>query len=266
MNKDENETIIIYLCSHLGYKYKCIIIYEYDLTTNTKFIGTFYIGHPKTSVEEACVTISVVFPDIISPVFANSSVAKLNLIKYFGTCSENKSLPHGERTTDIIYTSMSLVKQMCPFVKEFKLNDVSTILHISYLIQNQRSWYEARYNAYLKEPYYVDYMKRLLDCMSAVLPRFEIFSCIFIKDTTEIIKNELCSVYSEGDTLKDFFKKLYKKYGENMSCILLYSWIRDFIKSVDLLGYILPDNWYISVDTIPIYNFNHCSHSFYLPF
>jgi hypothetical protein len=261
-SKDKNKKIITYLNSPLGYKYKCAIVYDYNPITNIKFNGTFYIGNPKTSVNEACVTISVVFPDNMSSVFADPSVASLLFVTYYESCSENKGLPHGEGTADMIYTSMSFVKQMCPFVKEFKLNDVSTILHTSYLVQNQQSWYEARYNAYLKEPYYINYRKRLLDCMSAVLPRFEIFSCIFIKDTSDIIKNELRSVYCEGDTLKDFFRKLYKKYGENMSCILLYPWIRDFIKSVDLLGYILPDNWYISVDTIPTYKFNHCSHSF----
>jgi hypothetical protein len=142
-SKYKNKKFITYLNSPCGYKYKCLIIYEYDPITNKKFTGTFYIEQATTKVTKKCATISVVFPDIISPIFANPTIAKLILIKYYETCSENKGLPHGERTTDMIYTSMSFVKQICPFVKEFKLNDTSTptTLLISYLLQNEKTWY-----------------------------------------------------------------------------------------------------------------------------
>jgi hypothetical protein len=97
-SKDKNKKIITYLNSPRGYNYKCVIIYEYNPITNTKLTGTFYIGNPKTKVDEACITISIVFPDNMSSVFADPTIASLLFVKYYETCSENKSLPHGEGT------------------------------------------------------------------------------------------------------------------------------------------------------------------------
>jgi hypothetical protein len=51
------------LNSPLGYEYKCVFIFNYaNVSIKNKISGTFYIGNPKTKIDEACVTISVFFP------------------------------------------------------------------------------------------------------------------------------------------------------------------------------------------------------------
>lgn len=253
-----NKRITTILMSPLGYKYKCVIIYDYLDTESNNFFGTFYIGNPKTKVEEACVTISVVFP-VIKRIFADPSVASLLLVKYYETCSENRGLPHGEGTVDMIYTSMSFVKQICPFIKEFKLNDSSkkqcdngsTIsLPFFYLTQHEMTWYEARFKAYLKEPDYTHYKNILNQSMNEKLPPFNEFSHMFIKNTSNTIKNELHIVYNESNNMKEFFKKIYENHGKSMGCILLQPWIDNYMTSVGLQKYVTLFDWYISVDTI----------------
>lgn len=249
-----NKRIITHLTSPLGYKYKCVFIYNYIDTHDNKVNGAFYIGNPKTTPEEAYVTISVIFPGIDTRL-ADPSIASLILIKYYGTCSENKELPHGEGTVDMINTSMSFVKQICPFVKEFKLNDASTkkcdngsiiSLPLFYLIQYEMTWYERRFNAYLKEPNYTNYKNTVAKSMSAILPSFDRFSRIFIKNTPDVIKNEIKSIYTEGDKIKDFFRKLYDKYGKSMGCIILQPWIDNYMTESGLQMYVsLTIGWYI---------------------
>ena len=95
------------LNSPLGFKYKCVFIYNYKNINgvDTPINGTFYIGNPKTKIDEACVTISVFYPNNDSLV--DSSIASLILVKYYESCSENKSLPSGDGTIDMLNTSMS---------------------------------------------------------------------------------------------------------------------------------------------------------------
>jgi hypothetical protein len=250
------------LNSPLGYKYKCVFICNYIGTIDNKINGTFYIGNPKTKVEEACVTITVFFPSdnrIVDP-----SIASLLLIKYYETCSENKILQQGEGTVDMIKTSMSIVKQICPFINEFKFNDASTkrcdngtviSLPYFYITQNEITWYEGKFNAYLKEPFYTAYKKDLQRIMNTTLPRFEEFVILYFKNTPQHIKNELKSVYKEGDILKGFFKNIYQKYDKRIGCILIQPWIDYFMSIVGLQKYISMTDWYISSDIIPVYNF-----------
>lgn len=268
-----NRRITTYLNSPLGYKYKCVLIYNYVDIPNNKLNGTFYIGNPKTKAEEACVTISVIFPGNIDVRLADPSIASLILVKYYETCSENKELPHGEGTVDMINTSMSFVKQICPFIKEFKLNDASTkkcdngtiiSLPLFYLTQYEMTWYERRFKAYLKEPNYTNYKNTVATSMSAILPSFDKFSRIFIKNTPDVITNELKSVYTEGDIIKEFFRKLYDKYDKSMGCILLQPWIDNYMAEVGLQTYVsLNIGWYISVDTIPTYVFKKGNNNTY---
>jgi hypothetical protein len=125
------------LNSPLGYKYKCVFIYNYIDILDNKINGTFYIGKalPKArpqgnpnrkaiKLDEAYVTISVFFPSDNSLI--DTSIASLILVKYYETCSETTALQQGEGTIDMINVSMSFVKRICPFIKEFKLNDAST--------------------------------------------------------------------------------------------------------------------------------------------
>lgn len=252
------------LNSPSGYSYKCVFIYNYITSTENKINGTFYIGNPKTKIDEACVTISVFFPSLNNTLI-DTSIASLLLIKYYKTCSENRELQQGEGTVDMINTSMSIVKQICPFIKEFKFNDASTkrcdngtviSLPYFYITQKNITWYEGKFKAYLKEPFYSAYKNDIKRIMNAVIPSFETFVMLYIKNTSESIKKELKSVYNEGDTLQTFFNKIYQKYDKNMGCIILQPWIDNFMTTVGLQKYVAMTDWYISSDTIPVYSFS----------
>lgn len=254
--------ITIILNSPLGYKYKCVFVYNYLTDPNNKLSGTFYIGHPKTTIDEACITMSVYYPQDENR-FVDSSIASLILVKYYEKCSENRELKQGEGTVDMINTSMSFVKQICKFVKEFKLNDASTkrcengsiiSLPYFYITQKEQTWYEGRFSAYLKEPYYTDYKKTINKIMNTHLPRFEVFKLMYIKNTSDTIINELKSVYNDGDTLKIFFNKLYEKYDKSMGCIILQPWIDNLMVATGLQTYVALTDWYIAADKIPRYS------------
>jgi hypothetical protein len=258
------KNITTVLTSPLNYKYKCVFIYNYIINTNNKINGTFYIGNPKTTVDEACITISVFYPSTDS--LMNSSIASLILVKYYETRSENKKLSQGEGTVDMINTSMSFVKQICPFIKEFKLNDASTkkcnngsviSLPYFYITQKHKTWYEGRFKAYLHEPFYTNYKNDLSKIMNSILPSFEIFKINHILNTPDTIINELKTIYNEGDTVDIFFQNLYSKYDRSMGCIILQPWIDKFMSNVGLQKYITSQEWFISSDTIPIYSFKY---------
>lgn len=251
------------LTSPLGYKYKCVFIFNYIGSLDNKINGTFYIGDPKTTVDEACVTISVFFPAKDS--FVDSSIASLILVKYYEKCSEGKALQQGEGTVDMINTSMSFVKQTCTFIKEFKLNDASTkkcddgsviSLPYFYITQKSMTWYEGRFGAYLKEPFYTNYKNTVELIMNNTLPTFNIFVANHIGNKLSIsVINEIKNVYNEGDTLHTFFTKLYSKYDKALTCILLQPWIDTFMSNVGLQKYITQSDWFISVSNIPVYKF-----------
>lgn len=259
------------LNSPLGYKYKCVFIYNYIDTTDNPINGTFYIGDPKTKPEEACVTISVFYPSNDNR-FVDSSIATLILVKYYKTCAENKDLVQGEGTVDMINTSLTFVKRMCPFIKEFKLNDASTkrcdngsiiSLPYFYMTQKEMTWYEGRFKAYLKEPYYTAYKNDISHVMNTHLPQFELFSVLYLKNISSSIINELKTIYIEGDTLKQYFSKLYAKYNAKMGCILLQPWIDTFMTIVGLQKYVSMADWYISSSTISTYTFPRNKNNMY---
>lgn len=173
-----HKKVTIILNSPLGYKYKCAIIYNF--IDDKPFTTSFYIGNPKTTQDEGCITISVYYSHPENR-FANPSTASLILVKYYEACAENRELKQGEGTIDMLNTSMSFVKRICPHIKEFKLNDYfvtgqsldparrgdastkrcdngSVIsLPYFYITQKGQTWYEARFNAYLEEPWYTAY-------------------------------------------------------------------------------------------------------------
>jgi hypothetical protein len=249
----------VILNSPFGYKYKCVFIYNYIRETNNKINGTFYIGNPKTKVEDACITLSVFFPSNDS--FIDTSIASLILVKYYETCSENKKLIQGEGTIDMMITAMSFVKQVCPFIKEFKLNDASIkkcdngtniSLPYFYITQTNKTWYEGRFGAYLKEPIYTSYKKDISRIMKSTLPDFNTFVINHIAhtNTSKMIIDELHSVYVEGQPLRLFFNALYNKYDKSMGCILLSTWIDKFMSNTGLQKYMLMADWFISADNI----------------
>lgn len=252
------------LNSPLGYKYKCVFIYNYIKHQSNKINGTFYIGNPKTKVEEACVTISVFFPSDNSLI--DTSIASLILVKYYEMCAENKELIQGPGTVDMINASMLFVSQVCPFIKEFKFNDASTkrcdngtviSLPYFYITQKSMTWYEGKFGAYLKEPYYSDYKKDINRIMDTPLPTFEAFKILYIKNVSDNIIKEIQRIYNEGDTVKIFFNKIYEKYDIAVGCIVLQPWIDNFMSIVGLQKYISMTDWYISSNKLLRYKFLH---------
>lgn len=252
------------LHSPLQYTYKCAFIYKYIDNINNKTSGTFYIGNPKTKVDEACVTISVFFPN--KDTLVDSSIASLILVKYYESCSERNPLQRGNGTIDMLHTAMSFVIQICPFIKDFKFNDASTTkcdngstITLPYynITKRQMTWYEEKFNAYLKNPLGNEYKKDMTRTMTALLPSFSVFVQNHTNTTSKVIINELHSVYIEGDTVQTFFNKIYDKYGKNMGCIMIQPWIDTFMKNVGLHKYISNADWYISASSIERYPFKY---------
>jgi hypothetical protein len=261
------------LHSPLGFKYNCVYIYNYISSDNTQRIinGTFYVGNPKTKPEEACITISVFYPSDQS--FPDSSIASLILVKHYEACSENKRLPKGEGTVDMMYTAMSFVKQVCKFIREFKLNDASTkqcdngsmiTLPYFYITQKGKTWYEGRFGAYLKEPMYTEYKNTVEKVMNYKLPDFIEFYMRYIQSTNtpQHVVDEIKKVYVPGNTIHEFFRHLYANYSVSIGCILLQPWIDTFMKIVGLHIYILKHEWYISINQIPEYQFKNINKSY----
>jgi hypothetical protein len=254
------------LHSPYGYIYKCVFMYNYIVINGTEksINGTFYIGNPKTKPDEACITISVFYPS--SDLFVSESIASFILIKYYETCSENQHLPSGNGTVDMVITAMSFVKQMCSFVKEFKLNDSSVkkcsngkniTLPYFYITQKYMTWYEGKFGATLQEPVYSIYRDKVSQVMNTILPEFHIFEMNHIKNTNtpKSVIDALKTVYKPGNTLKDFFNVLYSTYDVSMGCILLQPWIDTLMNNTGLHSYITMHDWYISVSKIPTYKF-----------
>jgi hypothetical protein len=256
-----HKKITTILNSPLGYKYKCAVIYNF--IDDKPFMTSFYIGNPKTAPDEACITISVYYTHPENRA-VNPVIATLILVKYYEACAENKGLRQGEGTIDMLNTSMSFVKRICSHIKEFKLNDASTkrcdngsviSLPYFYITQKGQTWYEAHFNAYLEEPWYASYKNAINKMMKYTLPQFDAFNILYIKNTSDKIIDELKTVYTEGDTIKTFFDKLYEKYDKSMACILLQPWIDNFMQLMGLQIYIAHSSWYISIDTVPTYKF-----------
>jgi len=255
------------LHSPLQYDYICTFVYNYTKNkdnTESRTNGTFYIGNPKTSPHEACVTISVFFPD--KDKLVNSSIASLILVKHFESCSEHRPLERGDGTMDMLNTAMSFVIQVCPFINEFKFNDASTTkcdngstITLPYynMTERQMTWYEEKFKARLKPHLESEYKKTMLHIMTTSLPSFVVFIQNHINAVTvpKVIINELQSVYVEGDTVKTFFDKLYTKYGKNMGCILIQPWIDVFMRNVGLHKYVANADWYIPLSVVERYPF-----------
>lgn len=254
------------LKSPSDYMYKCVCLFTYTDTMDNITNATFYIGNPKTTIHEACVTILVFFPHKDSLV--DPSVASLNLLKYYESCSENKPLQKGKGTVDMLNTAMSFVLQICPFITEFKFNDASTIqcnngstISLPYysITRTHKTWYQNTFQAYLKEPFLTAYTNAMAKVMNTSLPAFNVFIQNHVKHTPGVIVNQIQSIYEEGDTVQAFFSKLYNKYDKFMGCIMIQPWIDTFMRNVGLHTYIINTEWFISSKVVPTHYFkmNH---------
>lgn len=263
-----------------GYIFKSVYFIRstYD---NIPITGTLYVGNPKTgNLNEACTTISVSYPESLRaydlsndrPPPIDITVASLILTKYYEACTETMKLPKGKGTREMIVSALSLIKQLCPFVKEFDLNDASSkecdngtpiSLPYFYITQKWKTWYEGVFNAYLKPAtLYTNYHQALDNLKQTRLGSFDVFSANYLFGQTLKVKEVIRSAYEQSTTLENFFAILYTSQSVTMTCILIQPWIDKFMRDMRIDVYILYQKWYIHVESIPTYSFYNKRRSF----
>ena len=282
------------------------IIYDYMLTSPSGYIfhsryvikmvqsangimipitGSLYVGKPKiNNMNEACTTITVNYPQSINefekkyerPSPINPTVASLILTKHYSTCatkkhpdgsSDSSSLIRGEGTKEMILAALSLVKQLCPFIKEFDLTDASSkecvnkapiTLPYFYITNKWQTWYEASFKAYLKPVSLMkEYRNRIEELQSYPLEHFSIFKARYLESTSKDVSDTLQVSYEQSNTIITLFKKLYHSQSISMVCMLLQPWIDRFMRDMKFEPYITRHKWYISVDNIPNYKYRN---------
>jgi hypothetical protein len=278
------ETLYHYhLTSSSGYKFKSIYSIKSVYTTDgtrRNITGTLYVGYPKTGDRnEACTTITVNYPESIidfeekyqRPSNIDPSVASLILTKHYSKCAENRDLIKGEGTVEMITSAMSFIKQICPFIREFDLNDASSkecdnhspiTLPYFYITNKGKTWYESKFGAYLKpSSLYDEYRTTIMEVMNMPLESYDVFAIRYLSKVLVEVKDAIQEAYEPSRTVGEFFKRLYKKHSINMVCMLLQGWIDDYMRTMRLEPYIARQKWYISVETIPMYKFKNLNHT-----
>jgi len=266
------------LKSPSGYRFDSVYIVHHIERNQRKLNieGSLYVGNPKTGdLTEACVTISVAYPEsneeyerkynIKSP--SDPAVANLILAKHYFKCADNKDLLQGDGTVEMLKTAMSFIKQICPFVKEFDLKDSSSkmcdnrtpiTLPYFYITNKGKTWYESRFAAYLKpQALYDEYSQAIRNYTVNPLEEFGIFRIRYLKKTPPEVVESLRELYVKSNTMGDFTDKLYRKYGAKLVCIILQSWIDEYMRSIKMDKYIMHQHWYIDANTIPAYSFTN---------
>jgi hypothetical protein len=273
------ETHHFELESPSGYKFRSLYIVKYIERQNgsrRNISGSFYVGHPKTrNPMEACTTITVQYPESIlefeekhqRPSMIDPTIASLVLTKYSPACAENRPLLGGDGTIEMILTSMSLVKQVCPFIKEFDLNDASSkqcdngssiSLPYFYLTNHHKTWYEAKFNARLKPDTLMEsYQQSLRSLLESPLEPFDIFQARFLSRVSQVLKDAIRQSYEKADTVDTFFKQLYEQHGTKMVCMLLQGWIDEYMRLMKMEPFVKHYKWYISADSVPIQRFRN---------
>jgi len=246
---------------------------------------------------EACTTLTVQYPDSVKdfeekyqrPSKIDPTIASLVLTKYAPGCSENRALMGGEGTIEMILSAMSLLKQLCPFVKDFDLNDnrqgwrsrprtgysncspcggdasskecqkgVTISLPYFYLTNHHKTWYEAKFQARLKPEGAMDaYRKTLQDLLQSPLESFDVFQARFLSRVIPRVQDAIRASYEGSDTVDTFFKRLYEQNGTKMACLLLHGWIEEYMRLVKIEPFVKHHKWFISSDVIPDYRFRN---------
>jgi len=259
-----------------GYEFQGrFTIYSTELDgVHTKIDGTLYLGNPKQQKEDACVTISVHFPESAAaykkkwgrnPLF-DPSVASLVLTKHDTACSETKPLLSGKGTVEMITAGMSLIKQLCEFVTSIDLKDMSTrkcdngasiSLSYFYITIHKQTWYEKQFEASLRpESNMVAYREAVDTLLSMPLEPFASFSVHFLRGCNEQVKKAIKQAYDASNTMEEFFHTLYETHGIPMGCILVSDWLEKMMKAAKMQPY-LEQEWYIDIKTIPSWRFSN---------
>lgn len=224
---------------------------------------------------EACTTITVQYPESIQefeekyqrPSVIDPTIASLVLTKYSPACAENRPLQGGEGTIEMILASMSLVKQVCPFVREFDLNDASSnqcdngssiSLPYFYVTNHHKTWYEAKFNARLKPDHLMEsYQQTLETLLSSPLEPFDVFQARFLSRVNPVLTDAIRQSYERTDTVDTFFKQLYEQHGTKMVCMLLQGWIDEYMRLMKIEPFVKHHKWYISADSVPNHRFRN---------
>ena len=272
------------LTSSSGYHFRALYIVKYierQDGTRRNISGSFYVGHPKTrNPMEACTTITVQYPESVQEFeekyqrrsLIDPTIASLVLTKFSPACAENRPLLGGEGTIEMILSAMSLAKQVCPFIKEFDLNDASSkqcdngssiSLPYFYLTNYHKTWYEAKFNARLKPDHLMEsYQQTLQSLLESPLEPFDIFQARFLSRVSPVLKDAIHQSYEKADTVDSFFKQLYKQHGTKMVCMLLQGWIDEYMRLMKMEPFVKHHKWFISADSVPTQRFRNMKQSY----
>ncbi len=294
------------LTSSSGYHFRSLYIVKYierQDGTRRNISGTFYVGHPKTrNPMEACTTITVQYPESVLEFeekyqrrsLIDPTIASLVLTKFSPACAENRPLLGGEGTIEMILSAMSLAKQVCPFIKEFDLNDnrqgwrsrphtgysadspcvgdasskqcdngSSISLPYFYLTNYHKTWYEAKFNARLKPDHLMEsYQQILQSLLESPLEPFDVFQARFLSRVSPVLKDAIQQSYEKADTVDSFFKQLYKQHGTKMVCMLLQGWIDEYMRLMKMEPFVKHHKWFISADSVPTQRFHNRKQSY----
>jgi hypothetical protein len=262
---------------------------ELDGGIKIPITGALYVGKPKVNdMNEACTTITVNYPHSIKvfekkygrPSPIDPTVASLILTKHYTTCAtrklpngllNNKGLIKGEGTKEMIVSALSLVKQLCPFIKEFDLNDASSkecdnkapiTLPYFYITNKWQTWYEASFKAYLKPASLMkEYHDNIAELQSYPLEPFAIFKARYLGSISKEVQDTLQASYERSTTVLEFFKDLYRSQSISMVCMILQPWIDGFMREMRFEPYITRHKWHISVNKIPTYKYRNMNHT-----
>lgn len=205
--------------------------------------GTIYVGNPTMkNAKEAYVTVIIQYPDLpfAEQTYQRKSmidptVASLILTRHYATCAE------------IIQTTLSHVKQVCPFIERVNLNDSSALPYF-YLTSHHKTWYEAKFHATLQTPtLQQEYESRKTDWLSAALEPFEEFQVRYLSKTPYPIQTALEDAYRQSATTEGFFRRLYNTHQVSMTCILLHDWIDEYMRVMGLEQFVKYHKWFIDV-------------------
>lgn len=271
------------LKSPSGYDFRSIYtirFIEMEDGKHRNIMGTLYVGNPKTGDRnEACVTVRVNYPDSIIDFEEkyqrksqiDASVASLILTKHYSKCAENRNLLKGEGTKEMITAAMSFIKQICPFIKEFDLNDASSkecdnkspiTLPYFYITNKGKTWYESKFGAYLKPKSLMEeYHEAIKDMKESPLEDYNIFEARYLSRVLKEKREAIREAYEGSETVGGFLKRLYDIQSINMVCMLLQGWIDEYMTTMRIEPYISRHKWYISTESIPNYKFKNTNNT-----
>jgi hypothetical protein len=246
------------------YSYTLSISRSYKIVNEEMILYDMYVnlGSYTTNNNEkkTCVDIYIMYPEAKKELpFINYKLAKLITTHYNEKCSIDEKLKRGEGTQHMINTAMYLSSKMCPFIEGFEINDASTrqcdnntTIALSYfsITNYKKTWYEKNFGAFIGETNKRNKYNMVIESLfSLKLSEWEIFSSMFLRNTSKSIKDIIKSQYDKSITYNDLFKNIHK-LGIDKACIYLQPWIENLMLTTDLRNYVLFTQWIIPISSI----------------